>query len=148
VEKLDEMADHPDGVFVGGPNECDNRYCRFAAPPATPPALFALTGSSVGTYDPTSGAVINAKLIPIGSFGSNGFAVSGSAMFLINGNSIGKYNANFGTVITQLSGPTGLLVASPPPTPVAKDFKGDGRRRRSRQPQQYAIKLRGLEGRY
>jgi len=89
----------------------------FAAPPATPPALFALTGSSVGTYDPTSGAVINANLIQAFSSGSNGLAVSGSAMFLINGNSIGKYNANFGTVINAnfirplFNGSSGLLIS-------------------------------------
>jgi hypothetical protein len=89
----------------------------FATPPPSPPMLFVLAGGSVGTYDPTSGAVINANLIQAFNSGSNGLAVSGSAMFLINGNSIGKYNANFGTVINTnfirplFNGSSGLLVS-------------------------------------
>jgi DNA-binding beta-propeller fold protein YncE len=76
--------------------------------------------NTVGKYDTTTGAVINANFIT-GLSGPSGLAVSadGTALFVANNSNgtVGKYNAITGAVIntsfiTGLSGPTGLAVSA------------------------------------
>ena len=81
--------------------------------------------NTIGAYDATTGAVVNATFIT-GLSSPTGIAVSGSNLFVANAfaNTIGEYNVTTGapvnaTFITGLSAPVGIAIAStsvPEPT--------------------------------
>jgi hypothetical protein len=78
---------------------------------------------TVGEYDATTGAAINARLIT-GLNGPSDLALSGNALFVatFDPGTVGAFNATTGAVtnanfITGLAGP-GALAASPVPEPL------------------------------
>lgn len=77
--------------------------------------MFGLSNGSVGEYDVTTGAPINAGFIT-GLDSPVELAVTGNTLFVATGNRVGKYNATTGKAInakfiTGLELPGGLVVS-------------------------------------
>jgi hypothetical protein len=80
------------------------------------------SGSTIGEYNATTGATINASLVS-GLHYPEGIAVFQGDLFVanINGNTIGEYNATTGATINSalvsgLNGPIGIAVVPEPST--------------------------------
>jgi hypothetical protein len=92
-------------------------FAAVAAGSAAHAQLYVSQGSTVGEYDATTGAAINANFIT-GLSAPVGLALSGNTLFVANNGSgtVGEYNATTGAAInanfiTGLSNPTGLALS-------------------------------------